>query len=247
MPLMTVKELTDNILNDLEALPVDTIDETEESRMVVEIIKRTYFKLIDSREWPFLFNMFKLVPTGATKPVEMSIPRTVTKVKYIKYNRKLVAYLEPQKFMNIIDSRNNADPNVVSFTDTSGVPLSVLDNVDPTFYTIFEEGRAIFDSYDANLGTNLLEDSTQGYGQIYPTWTDSDGDFTPDLPIDAFSLLLEDAKSSAFITLKQTSNPKTDFNSASLKATQVIGAWKGRRNHPIVDTTIPAGGGNNES
>ena len=235
---MTVLEMVEDILNDMDSDPITAIDDTEESRQVVEIIKRTYFKIVDSREWPFLFNLFQVVQTSASTPTEMTLPATVTRLKYIKYNATLVQYLEPQKFMNILDARNTGDANVDAETDSSGITLKVINDADPTYYTIFQDRRVVFDSYDLGTETFLATTKTQGYGQVYPSWTDNDGTFTPTLPVDMYSVLLEDAKSTAFLVLKQANNPKADFYANSLRAAQLEAGWKGRKNYPIGDRSL---------
>lgn len=237
---MTVAQMVDDILNDMDSDPVDAITDTEESRQVVEIIKKTYFKIIDSREWPFLFNMFQVVETDANTPTEMTLPATVTRLKYIKYNGTLTSYLEPQKFMNTLDVRNTGDANVDAETDSSGITLKIINDADPTYYTIFQERRVVFDSYTSGTESFLATANTQGYGQVYPSWTDDDGTFTPTLPVDMFNLLLEDAKSTAFLVLKQASNPKADFYANTLRANQLEAGWKGRKNYPIIDRGLQA-------
>lgn len=240
MAIMTVYQMVEDILNDMDSDPVDTISDTEESRQVTEILKKTYFKIIDSREWPFLFNMFQVVETSASTPTEMTLPATVTRLKYIKYNGTLVSYLEPQRFMNLLDARNTGDANVDAETDSSGITLKVINDANPTYYTIFQERRVVFDSYDSGTESFLATANTQGYGQVYPSWTDDDGTFTPTLPVDMFNFLLEDAKSTAFLVLKQANNPKADFYANTLRANQLDAGWKGRKNYPIRDVSLVA-------
>lgn len=240
MAIKTLNEIVDLILSALDSDPVDSIEDTEESRQVADIVENTYFKLVDSREWPFLFNFFQLTPVGASSPTAMTLGTNVSRIKYIKYAASLTSYLEVQKFMNLLDARDTGDANVTGITDSTGVELKIITDANPTYYTILQDTRVIFDSYDSAVDTtSLVAAKTQGYGQIYPTFTRSDA-FTMTLPTDMYTLLLEDAKSTAFLVLKQAANPKADFHANALKATQLEAGWKGRKNHPIGDRTLQA-------
>lgn len=245
MAKMTYLQLVQDILNDLESDPVDSITDTEESRMVVEIIQQTYFQIIDSREeWPHLLEFFRLASAGATNPTEMVLPSTVTKVKYIKYDvgtgtpkeYTLVKYLEPQAFMNLLDARDSSDANVTEYADdTSSVGLNIITNTAPTYWTMFGENRVIFDSYNvAEDASGLVVGKTQGYGMTYPTVTESDS-FTFDLPINQYRYLLADSKSTAFLVLKQANNPKADFISNQYRAASLNTAWPHRKNYKLRD------------
>lgn len=247
MSKMTLGDMVDDILNDMDSDPVTLYNDTEESRQVAEIIIQTYFQIIDSREeWPHLLEFFRLTSAIPAKPTEMALPSSITKVKYLKYNTgastpkvyKLVKYLEPQAFMNVLDARNSADPNVTEFTDTSNVGLNIITDTAPSFWTIFGENRVLFDSYDAALdASGLVESKIQGYGMTYPTVTVSDG-FIFNLPINLYRYLLNDAKSTAFIVLKQANNPKADFFSNQYKVATLDTAWPNRKNYKLRDNGL---------
>jgi hypothetical protein len=66
---------------------------------------------------------------------------------------------------------------------------------------------------------------TQYFGKRSVTFTLSDS-FTPDLPVQMFSYLLNEAKSVCFATLKQVANVKAEQASISQKRRMSQEAWK---------------------
>lgn len=247
MAALTYFEIVEDIINDLDSDVITTILETEESRQVVKIVEQTYYEIIDSREWPHLLEFSKLTAGGVVNPAEMVLPTTTTRVKYIKYDTStsggrtytLMKYLEPQAFMNVLDARDSGAVGITEFADSvSGIGMNIVTNAAPSQYTLLGNNRVIFDAYDGSVDAGgLVASKTQVYGQVYPTVTVSDS-FVFSLPIDMFSYLLEEAKSTAFLVLKQANNPKADFRATSLRATHREDSWKIRRNYPIKDRGV---------
>jgi len=97
--------------------------------------------------------------------------------------------------------------------------------VAPTYYTSFDENYIVFDSYDSDVDTSLQNSKVQCYGKRYPTFTMSDA-FTPDLPVQMFSYLLNEAKSTCFLTLKQAPNQKAEQHSITQRRRMSQEAWK---------------------
>lgn len=220
MPVMTYLEMVEDILNDMESDPVTTIAETEESRQVVQILKTTYFQIIDGKDWPHLYNMFQLTATGGSTPSHMVIPANVMDFQYIKYNVrnatdtkdkfKAITYLEPLEFMNKVDSRDSSSSDVTQVTDTSGIYINIYNERAPQWWTSFDDSNVVFDAYDSAVdATSLVAVKTQCRGKIYPTVTEDDA-FEFDLPVDAFSFFLAEAKSVCFTSIKQAPNAKVE-------------------------------------
>jgi hypothetical protein len=70
----------------------------------------------------------------------------------------------------------------------------------------------VFDSYLATLDSTLQSAKTQCHGKRSIAFTIGDT-FTPDLPVQMFTYLLAEAKSAAFLTLKQMANQKAEQTS----------------------------------
>jgi hypothetical protein len=218
MAKRTLLNMVQNILSALDSDPVDSIDETVESVQVAEILKETFEDLMSQREWPFLFTLSPLEALGDTNnPTKMKIPDSWNKIKWLKYNKKEVEYLPPEEFKYVIDTRS-ATPNVV---DSNGYGL----NRDPQYWTSFDDVYIYFDSRDSSSDTTLQASKSIAYAALTPTWTHSDT-FIPELPEKFFPTLLAEAKSQAFVNLKQTSNAREERKAQRGRMTMRNEAWK---------------------
>lgn len=235
MPKMTLLEITQDILSDMDSDNVNSINDTVEALQVAQIIKSTFFNIIDGREWPHLFKMFQLEASGtALKPTHMKLPTNVIDIEWIKYNYKDLAdtknkvtqvkYKTPDEFMFMLDARKSDDTNILLVVDDSGIPMNIKNDSDPLFYTSFDNEHIIFDAYDSVVDSTLQVSKTQCYGKVYPTWTMEDT-FTADLPVQAFSYLLNEAKGTCMLRFKQTGDQKAEQASISQRRRMSTDAW----------------------
>lgn len=234
MARMTLGEMVDDILSDLDSDPVTNYDDTVESQQVAQILKTTYFNIIDGRDWPHLYQHFRLVETGASTPTHMTLANDVMNVNYIKYNVKELTgvkdkytemqWLSPKEFMNLLDLRDSSASNIDVIT-SNNIFFNIHNDRPPNYYTTFDEDVIVFDAFDSAVETFLKTAKNQCYGKIYPTVTLSDGMYF-DLPTEAFSYLLNEAKSIAFLTLKQTQNPKAEQHSVTQRRRMSQEAWR---------------------
>lgn len=216
---MTLLELVTDILNDLDADPVDSYTDTTESQQVAQILKTTYFNIVDGRDWPHLFDLFQLTETSTSTPTTLTIPNTINKIQWIKYDNARVTdtrtkyteifYKSPKDFMEMLNGRVSSATNVDIKTDASGLSLLLYNDRPPSYYTSFTDDAIVMDAYDSAVETFIKTTKNQCYGKKYPSVTLSDGVYF-DLPTEMFSYLLAEAKSTAFIVLKQAPNPKAD-------------------------------------
>lgn len=220
MAKMTLLEMVQDILNDMDADEVNSINDTVESVQVSQIIKTCYFEMLSNRNWPHMRQLVQLEASGdVTKPNYLKLPTTLKELVSIKYESRKDAlgkselkdliYKEPDVFLRYVSNRNSTLANIQTVYDFSGSPLLILNDTAPTYWTSFDDEYLLTDSYDLNLDTTLQSSKTQCLAYLYPSWTKTDS-FIPDLPIEAFSALLEEAKSTAFISLKQMSNQKAE-------------------------------------
>lgn len=236
MAKMTLLEMTQDILSDMDSDEVNSINDSVESLQVAQIIKSTYYNIIDGRDYDFLYELFQLEANAdSTKPTHMKLPETIIDLKYIKYNCKKTAsgkdyykkimYKNPEDFMNIVDNRDSTDTNVTVVTDSTGISINVRTDKQPEYFTSFDDEFLVFDSYDKTLDTTLKKNKTQCHGKRSVAFTLLDT-FTPDLPVQMFTYLLAEAKSNAFVTLKQMPNAKAEQASNSQKRRMSQDAWR---------------------
>lgn len=219
----TLLQMTQAILSSLDGDEVNSISDTTESLQVATIIKNSYYDIVSSLNLPEHKDLFELIPTNSSTPVVMTKPSDVTDIEWIKYNNFEtdegrdkyvdVFYMELQDFLTRSYALDSTQDNVESCTittrSTDSFVLLYENNAFPRYYTTYDDNTVLFDGYMATEDSFLQKTKTQCYGQIIPTWTQSDS-FTPDLDAKQFTLLLNEAKAQAFIELKQAPNPKAE-------------------------------------
>ena len=222
MAKKTLLDLTQAILNDMDGDEVNSISDTIESQQVAQIIRDTFDEIIASRSWPHLNRLISLTPQGASRPTHMDTGETWVYMDFIKYNVRTQSatkdnfeslhYMEPADFINLVNQRDSSNSTVDTITDPSGIPLFIINDDRPRYWTTFDDEVIVFDSYDSQVETNLQESKFQCYGNVEPTWTHA-YEFVPDLPAKAFPYLLAEAKSVAFNALMQVGNQKAEQQS----------------------------------
>lgn len=206
-------DITQDILNDLDGDEVNSIDDTFESQQIAQIIKSCYFEMMSNRNWPHLRRSISLVPSGdETYPTHMSISEDVKELCFINYNKakntdtrriyQPVRWLEPDDFLRVTNRRNSDMGDVDVIQDYTGVELLILNDIAPTYFTSFDDKHLVFDSYDKEVDSTLQQSKVQAQAYVMPEWRTRDS-FIPDLPTEAFSALIEEAKRTAMFKLKQ--------------------------------------------
>jgi len=220
MAKMTLMEIVTDVLNDMDSDEVNSISDTIESQQVAQIVKTCYFEMIGNRNWPHLKKLTQLdaladvakpnylrIPTGTKELVSFNYDKFTT--SNVKTRLEEVRWKEPDAFLRLVSSRDSTLTSVTSVIDFSGSKLLVINNLPPTYWTSFDDEHLITDSYDSGVDTTLQKAKTQCIAYIDPLWQHTD-EFIPDLPSEAFPALLEEAKSTAFVALKQTANQKAE-------------------------------------
>jgi hypothetical protein len=110
-----------------------------------------------------------------------------------------------------------ADPNVNSyiFSDTSNdfpdnFTIFYKNDNQPRYCCILSNFYVIFDSYDSTQDTTLQGSKTECFGQVVPAFKLEDS-FIPDLDVQQFPLLINEAKALAFYELKQQPHAKAEL------------------------------------
>jgi hypothetical protein len=213
---LTLLEIVQDVMSALESDEIASINDSNESQIIANLVKHVYFQMISNKTIPEHQQLVQLTDAGATAKVFMKIPDTVNRIEWIKYNKigsgetdltyGDVQFLPVYDFMNVLVSRHSSDANVVSATDpTSSFALDLIANdAAPRFWTSFDDQYICFDSYDALVATKTL-----CWGTIIPVWTAVDA-FTPDMDDNFFPGFLAECISTAFQNLKQQSNPKVE-------------------------------------
>lgn len=216
---MTLLELTQNILSAMDSDEVNSIDDTVESQQVAEILKETFYDLFANIDLPDRTGIIKLEGLGdLAKANYLRIPSNVISLSWVKYydgktsQYKNLYYMEPEKFLQRVFNNKSTMENVALVTDDTGVIFYIKNDQTPTYYTILNDKYLVTDSYDAAYDSTLQASKTFAWGESQETWQHDDN-FVPSIDATLFPLFLSEAKSVAFITLKQTANQKEEQRS----------------------------------
>jgi hypothetical protein len=211
------------ILSSMDSDEVNTINDTVESRQVVDVIETTYNDLMSELDLPEHYDFFELQPSNdITKPTWLRIPEGVISIDYIQYdnaedlvtvrNFQNVNPLVRYDFFQRMNSLDSADANVYQYNYLVGTQTFDVRGYNDRFpghYTVVADHSIIFDNYRADLEQTIVANKTMCYGKLIPVFQRQDT-FVPDLDPENFTLLFNEAKSQAFIELKQVANAKAD-------------------------------------
>ena len=214
---MTLLEMVQSILLAMKATPVNSLGDTEQSRSVVNIVKEVYYEEMSYGDWPHLRVVTKLESVSdPSRPTTLKIPDDLAWVDAVRYDiaapgedmefHTLTHLPQVEEFLEIMDSRRSTASNVDVVETSEAVPLLVLNDRHPEYWTSFDNKTIIVDSYRKDLSTTLVADKTSCIGKRLPAFQMVE-DFAPDIPRHKFPQLLAACKERAFEYLKQTSSP----------------------------------------
>jgi hypothetical protein len=220
MAKMSLLEIVQDILNDLDSDEVNSIDDTFESVQVAQMVKSTYIALMSNRNWAHQRQAIQFTASGDTAlPTHVTVQTGIKEIIFINYNniqegetRKRytkMTWLEPDDFLRMLNQRNNDESNVDVILDPTGVELMIRNDINPRHYTTFDDETIIFDAYNQAIDATIQSSKIQAQAFVMNEWVHDD-DAIPDLPEEAFTALLEEAKSRAMFKLKQTNDAKAE-------------------------------------
>ena len=224
----TLLEIVQSIMNDMDSDAVNSISDTIESQQIAQTVRTVYESMVSNRDWPHLNRLDTLVSVSDTNtPHYLRLPEDTKELHWLRYNVRDAAdtkdkyeevrYLYPEDFMDVLNGRNETESNVTEYTHSSGVQMKIRTDKEPTYWTTFNDDVIVMDSYDSAVDTTLQGSKTQAFISKIPTWSHSDT-FIPDLPPQAFSLLLAESKSVYWNSLKQQPNAKEEQRASRQRA-----------------------------
>lgn len=232
----TLLEIVQAILNDMNSDEVNSIDDTVEATQVASIVKDTYLEMMTNREWPHLKKLIQLNHAGTLdKPNYLKAPTNIKSMEQLRYEcpslssgalvMKELKFKYPDEFLSIVSRRNSINDNVRSVVDYGGSKLLIYKNADPTYWTTFDDEYIVTDSYNEVVDDTLQASKTQALVEVFPEWVHAN-DAIPNLPIEAFAALIEEAKSTSFFVLKQVANQKAEQKSSRQNKWLSRKSWK---------------------
>ncbi len=233
---MTLLDMVQDILSDMDADEVNSIDDTVEAQQVAQIIRTCYREMSANRNWPHTRKLIQLeASTDLSKPNYLKLPEEVKELIMFSYDKSKqdnpridiqeVIYKEPEVFLRYCLRRNSTDENTREITDFSGARYFIHTNKAPQYWTSFDDSYVVCDSFDEAVDDTLKQSKTQALVFGTSKW-EQRNDYIPDLPAEAFPALLEEAKSTAFFTLKQMVNTKAEQKAGRQQRWLSRKAWR---------------------
>jgi hypothetical protein len=210
----------------MDSEDVNSISDTNEAEQIASVIEDTYYNIISARDIPEHQQLLKLTSlSDSTRPTHFRYPDNVKQIESLSYNiattgstgsnYKSIYYVHPLEFLEKMDDQSSASLKVAD--KVGNTDLFVYNNVDPSYYTSFDDYHIIMDAYKSSSGNTLEANRTRAYGTVYPTFTISDS-FEPDLDDNMLPYLLAEAKSTCFSLFKAGSDPKVEQQARRLKS-----------------------------
>lgn len=232
----TLLEIVQEILSDLDSDEVNSIDDTVEAQQVASIVRSTYLAMMSNRNWPHQKQSIQILSSGdPALPTHMKLQEDIKEMCFLNYNSakenqtkkvyRRMRWLEPEEFLRRANGLNSDNDNVDIIQDTTGVEILIRNDIAPTVYTSFDDEHIVFDAYDSVVDTTLQESKVQAQAYVMPTWEIVDN-FIPDLPDEAFTALVEEAKSKASFKLNQFLDEKAEQEAGRQQRWLSRKAWR---------------------
>lgn len=228
MSKRTLLELTQGILSAIDGDEINSISDTIEAGQVVNIIKETYYDLVDESSVGANFDLINLEGLAdSDTPTHMRIPEDVSNILWIKYDTRAavsdpkhyvdIAWKDPKEFVEICNSRDSTDTDnyqVVAYNANTSLIIGIAEQ--PHYWTSFDDEYIVFDSLDLDVDTTLQSSKTQAYGQLRNVFSTTDT-YIPDIPENLFSYLAATAEARAFSQLRQQINSKSEQRESRMR------------------------------
>ena len=248
--------MVQDILSDMDSDECNSIGDTEESNQVARIIKSCFYDIISRKDWPHLRKTIALENSLVSSiPNRLKLPSGISKMEFLSYSQKKedtdvqrfkeLTYLYPDEFLLKTNSRNGTNSNVDTVV-VDDLTMFIANDTPPQYYTSFDDEWVITDSYVANISTTLTGGQAQCIVYMAPTWSVVDT-FIPDLPAEAFPLLLAEAKSTCFARIKQQIDQKSEQQAFRNNNAMAQRGWavKGGVRYPNYGRSSKKSGGGN--
>ena len=242
---MTLLEIVQEILDEMDGDLVNSIYDTDESEQVAKIVRATYRNIVSNTNWPSHRRVTKLVAASDTdRPTHASLADEVKELVEVYYdtvksgetrkNYTKMSYLSPEEFLYKTNMRNSTDADVDIIIDTSGVEFLIQTNKAPSYFTSFDDTNIVFDSYDSDVDTTIQTSKMQAIAYVMTELSLSDTS-TPDLPPDALAMLLEESKSRAQAKLRQFNDVKSEQEAVRQRRSMSRKSWRAHGGIKSVD------------
>jgi hypothetical protein len=216
---MTLLEIVQDTMNDMDSDEVNSISDTVEATQIANICRSVYYDVITTVDLPEHTELMSVSGLSNSSRPNYMDANSVTEIKEFRYNvsdtageleYKLIDYVPPEDFIQRIVTRDTSQTEVIIVTDpTNGISLPIINNKMPDYYTSFDDRYLCFDSYDSSIDSTLQSSKTMVLGIKLPSFTMTDAS-VPDMDDTIFPYYLSEVKSRALSLLKGGPDPKVE-------------------------------------
>lgn len=215
----TMLELLSDILDELEADPVNDLDDTEEATIITNIIINSFWDIIATRDIPEHEDIIRLTSAADnTSPTALIIPDATKQIKELRYNKsddavleyRKLKWLEGSEFLDMVNRRDSSDSSVdTAVTLTNSVQLLVYNDKPPAYWTTFDNYYVYCDAYDSDVESTLQGTKCQAIAVTYPSITRS-ASHVLDLEESHMQYLYNEVLSRASLRINETPDQKAE-------------------------------------
>ena len=213
------------IASSIDSDEVNSVNDSIESQQILKTIRTAFFDIIERNNLPEHMDIVNLQSSGSsTYPVVMYVPTNISKIYWVKYNKETaedtdlrfeqLTFLTLQDFLDRMYAMGESNDEVLQMDLTVGsntIPFLYRNDKHPEYYTSFDDKTLIFDSHLATVDSYLAGSKTLALGKEIITYEMTDT-YIPPLDESQFNLLINEAKSMAWLELRQTAHPKAEMN-----------------------------------
>lgn len=232
---MTLLEMVQDVLNDMDSDEVNSISDTVEATQIANICKSVYYDVITTVDLPEHTELMTVSGLSNSARPNFMDANSITEIKELRYNvsdtigeleYKLIDYVPPDEFIQRIVTRDTSASEVIIVTDpTSNISLPILNNKMPDYYTSFDDRYLCFDSYDSTIDNTLQTSKSLVLGIKIPTFTLTDS-AVPDMDDTIFAYYLAEVKSRSLSLLKGGPDIKVEQFARKHRYFQKNNRWK---------------------
>lgn len=223
----TLLDIVQGILSTLDSDAVSSIGDTVEADQIADIVKKTYFDIIDEYQLPaqrVIGNLEAL--SDMAKPNVLKLPDDTQSLIQWQYDvrehpldpisYRPVDYVPPHEFLRMTNARDaTEDSNGIVYVSPD-TPMIVVTDAPPQLWTSFDDKHIVTDAYDSGVDASLQASKTQAWMEKRWVFLKEDA-FLMNLPQNLESLLYRTAENEAYALFKQVVNPKLEQKERRLR------------------------------
>jgi hypothetical protein len=217
----TLLDVVQGILSKLDSDTVNSISDTVEADQIADLVRQTYFDIIDEYQLPGQRQLCNLEALSTTaKPNMLKLPENTQSLIHWQYDVREadqdplryveIDYMAPADFLRMTNQRNSLDTTNYQVVEVAvNVPIIVDITCGPRHWTTFDDNYIVTDNVNKQLEATLQASKTQALIEKRLPFTKAD-DFVFNLPQNLESLLYRTAENEAYAIYKQAVNPKLE-------------------------------------